>query len=82
MTTEGRINHYLVPELEDSELRATGRTALQDVLERKAAAGCHSALWLTFDGIFGTFSALPLLTDLLSETRLSYCLLRKPPGAA
>jgi integrase len=37
MTTEQRINCYLIPELEDSELRAIGRTSLQDLLDRKAA---------------------------------------------
>jgi len=39
MTTEDRINHHIVSEFEDSPLRSLGRVALQDFLDRKAAAG-------------------------------------------
>jgi integrase len=39
MTTEQRINLYILPELEESELRSIGRGMLQDLLDRKAADG-------------------------------------------
>jgi len=39
MTTEQRIGQHIVSELEDSELRAVQRVQLQDMLDRKAAAG-------------------------------------------
>jgi integrase len=39
MTTEDRINHHIILELEDSALRSVGRIALQDLLDRKAAGG-------------------------------------------
>ena len=38
MTTEQRINCYLVPEIGEMELRSIGRVALQDLLDRKVAA--------------------------------------------
>jgi hypothetical protein len=39
MTTEQRITQHIVSELEDSELRAVQRGQLQDMLDRKSAAG-------------------------------------------
>lgn len=39
MTTEDRIDHHIIPEFENSALRTIGRVALQDLLDRKAAAG-------------------------------------------
>jgi integrase len=39
MTTEDRINHHIIPEVGDMELRSIGRVALQDILDRKAAGG-------------------------------------------
>lgn len=39
MTTEDRIDHHLVAELGESELRTIGRVALQDLLDRKASGG-------------------------------------------
>jgi len=41
MTTEQRIGQHVISELENSELRAVRRVALQDLLDRRAAAG-HS----------------------------------------
>jgi integrase len=38
-TSEQRINQHVVPELEGSELRSIDRVVLQDLLDRKAAAG-------------------------------------------
>jgi len=39
MTTEDRINHHLIAQMENSELRSISRTVLQDLLEHKAADG-------------------------------------------
>jgi integrase len=39
MTTEDRITYHIVREFEDAALRSIGRVALQDLLDRKAAAG-------------------------------------------
>jgi integrase len=39
MTSEQRINQHVVPELEGMELRGIDRVVLQDLLDRKAAAG-------------------------------------------
>jgi len=39
MTTEQRIDQHIIPELEDSELRAVRRIALQDLIDRKADSG-------------------------------------------
>jgi integrase len=39
MTSEQRINQHIVPELEGLELRSIDRVGLQELLDRKAAAG-------------------------------------------
>ena len=78
MTTEARINLYLSPELEDSELRTVGRTALHDLLDRKAASGLSFSVVAHLRcGIFVTFSAWLLQTDLSTGARLKCCSLRK-----
>jgi integrase len=39
MTTEQRIDQHIIPEFEETELRIVRRTALQDLLDRKADGG-------------------------------------------